>query len=576
MFDVSKFEEISREKLSKITDVFAFSDNSYDLLMKNIFDPDIPEIVNKKFGISNAPQFRKEIPTDIVRLYNSKLISLNEYIVGSPKDYSTISTIKEGKLNNYSLILSKNFYDFLFCSSTSNFTSCYSLSSDYDMMAWSGIPTLFCQPNIFITYLTDGSVSTKIIDNLGIKTPKILGRAWTYLASKNDIPYIVVGKIYGEIDLFTDFIKMSGYPFIPLNSDVFKIANNTFKFEFNEDAVLLDENMNEIHPYYDNIRRHSKEVNSGGDCGSHMCYDNGKSFYYLYNEGMSTIEASDYYEEEDEDNYTCEICGDSYYIDDLYSTYINGNYHEYVCEDCMSSYFRLNGNSDSLYSTNYHSLLNGLTVGNQDNEFIMLNEMEIYINEIAEVIDEDNDIEVERIEKQDTYEFLMKNQQKEFFVDSTLDFGFDTYEIENTIEYAVSFSAKKEMLESINRLDKIGLAFDPNVILVNNVDISIVSIVILSSDDRLYFEGNIWDTTKDLTRYKIEDPTGYFALVSFVIEINNDSTSVMKLDFGSTYESKFIVTKRLVKGSFSAQFTKGLKIVWTDNEIAKYKIKISF
>lgn len=573
MFDASKFDELSREKLNKIIDVFALDSRSYDLLLKSIFSPNIPEIVNKKFDISNAPQFRKEIQTNIVRLYNSKLISLNEYIVGNPKDYSTISTIKEGKLNNYSLILSKNFYDFLFCSSTSNFTSCYSLSSDYDMMAWSGIPTLYCQPNIFILYLTDGSVSTKIKDNLNIKTPKILGRAWTYLAKQDTIPYIVVGKIYGEADLFTDFIKMSGYPFITVNKDMFRMKRNTFKFEFNNDLVLIDENGYEIHPYYDNIRINSGEINMGGDCGSHMHYDNGKSFYTLYENGLSTIEVSDYYEEDDE-HYTCEVCGNSYYLDDLYSTYINGTFYEYVCGDCLNQYLRLNGQSDNLYTANYHSLLNYLTVGTGDNEFILVNEMGISVNEIKEVIDEDHDKEIEYSNKKDIYKFLMEHQQKEISVDALLDFDFDTYEIGSGIKYAISFNAKKKMLESINRLDKIGLAFDPNVILVNNIDINVISIIILSSEDKLYFEGNIWDTTKDISHYKQVDVTGYFALVSFVVEINDLDSNVMKINFYDTYESKFIVNKRLVKGSFSAQFPEGLKIIWTDNEMARYKIQI--
>jgi hypothetical protein len=548
------FTELGKDLLKRILDPFGIDYESE--FISNVLNPEIPDVVNNKFNIRDAYQFRYKVPTNIMNLYNISLLKNKEYLVGSPVNFDTISNIKEGKLKNYDLILTKNFLDFLFCSSTSDYSSCYSLSSEYSNMAWSGIPTLFKQKNIFMLYVTDNRISKKIEQKLNIKTPTINARAWCYLAYKDNTPYLVIGKIYGDLTLLKDFILMSGYPFIDINYNQLLTNIHEYKFNFNNDDIVKT-NGYELHPYYDNLilKGNKSVVRNSGSYSDFMQFDNGNSYYHLLEYGYQVCEFDS--NEEDEDYWDCNLCDNRYY-DDTYIHFdiqINGRTHDYVCDNCISSLYEEEGTNESYYNNNYCVLMYKLIENNIGHMPLSAYQAEV----------EDTDIKLNDVIE--LYQYLVAKENTVIKVNNIVISNIITneeFDIEGEIKYAISYKAKKAMLEKYNY--NTNIAFDPNVILIEDIQLNQVIIALLTSDARILVEGIINKSQNNVDAY-----LGFVA--NLTNKIDKSFGNIINIELDETVESMFKVNKNLCRGGFSNTFTNGLAIIWSENIINKYTIK---
>jgi len=557
------FTELGKDLLKRILDPFGIDHE--DKFIDQVLNPEIPDVVNNKFNIRDAYQFRYKVPTNIMNLYNINLLKNKEYLVGNPVNFDTISSIKEGKLKNYDLVLTKNFLDFLFCSSTSDYGSCYSLSSDYSSMAWSGIPTLFNQKNIFMLYVTDNKVSKKIEQKLKIKTPTINSRAWCYLAYKDNTPYLVIGKIYGDLTLLKDFILMSGYPFIDINYNQLLTNISEYKFDFNNDDIVKT-NGYELHPYYDNLTLKGDKavIRNGGSYSDFMQFDNGNSYYYLLEHGYQVCDF-DSNEEEDVDYWDCNLCNNRYYDDSYiyFDVQINGRTHDCVCDNCLSNLYEEEGTNDSYYNNNYCVLMYKLIENSTGH--MPLNAYQ------AEV--EDTDIKLNDVIE--LYQYLIATENtviklNDIVINNTI--TNEEFDIEGEIKYALSYKAKRAMLERYNY--NTNIAFDPNVLLIEDIKVKQVIIAIITSDARISAESGIKILVEGIINKSLNNIDAYLGFVADIAnKINKNFGSIINIELDETVESMFKVNKNLCRGGFSNTFANGLTIIWNENIISKYTIK---
>ena len=556
------FTELGKDLLKRILDPFGIDHE--DKFIDQVLNPEIPDVVNNKFDIRNTYQFRYKVPTNIMNLYNINTLKNKEYLVGNPVNFDTISSIKEGKLKNYDLVLTKNFLDFLFCSSTSDYGSCYSLSSDYSSMAWSGIPTLFNQKNIFMLYVTDNKVSKKIEQRLNIKTPTINSRAWCYLAYKDNTPYLVIGKIYGDLTLLKDFILMSGYPFIDINYNQLLTNIREYKFDFNNDDIVKT-NGYELHPYYDNLTLKGDKavIRNDGSYSDFMQFDNGNSYYYLLEHGYTVSDFDS--NEEDENHWECSICNNRYYDDSYiyFDVQINGRTHDYVCDNCLSNLYEEEGTNDSYYNNNYCVLMYKLIENSTGH--MPLNAYQ------AEV--EDTDIKLNDVIE--LYQYLIATENTVIKLNDIVISNILTneeFDIKGEIKYAISYKAKRAMLERYNY--NTNIAFDPNVVLIEDIELKQVIIAIITSDARISAESGIKILVEGIINKSLDNVDAYLGFVADIAnKIDKSFGSIIDIELDETVESMFKVNKNLCRGGFSNTFANGLTIIWNENIISKYTIK---
>jgi len=556
------FTELGKDLLKRILDPFGIDHE--DKFIDQVLNPEIPDVVNNKFNIRDAYQFRYKVPTNIMNLYNINLLKNKEYLVGNPVNFDTISSIKEGKLKNYDLVLTKNFLDFLFCSSTSDYGSCYSLSSDYSSMAWSGIPTLFNQKNIFMLYVTDNKVSKKIEQKLNIKTPTINSRAWCYLSYKDNTPYLVIGKIYGDLTLLKDFILMSGYPFIDINYNQLLTNISEYKFDFNNDDIVKT-NGYELHPYYDNLTLKGDKavIRNSGSYSDFMQFDNGNSYYYLLEHGYTVSDFDS--NEEDENYWECNICNNRYYDDSYiyFDVQINGRTHDYVCNSCISNLYEEEGTNYSYYNNNYCVLMYNLIENGTGH--MPLNAYQ------AEV--EDTDIKLNDVIE--LYQYLIATENtviklNDIVINNTI--TNEEFDIKGEIKYAISYKAKRAMLERYNY--NTNIAFDPNVVLIEDIELKQVIIAIITSNARISAESGIKILVEGIINKSLDNVDAYLGFVADIAnKIDKSFGSIINIELDETVESMFKVNKNLCRGGFSSTFANGLTIIWNENIISKYTIK---
>lgn len=158
------------------------------------------------------------INADIFGYFNSATYyarSLTEGIIGEItfridsclRDVNDHSITKKGGIK---AVISANFADMFLCSTSNGWSSCLSLTSDYEYGYWTGLPGLVGDKNRVMVYITDGEEK----NFYHIKTDKVISRTWGILTEEGKIHLLnwypsstfcaeSLNEIFGE-DIFTD------------------------------------------------------------------------------------------------------------------------------------------------------------------------------------------------------------------------------------------------------------------------------------------------------------------------------------------------------------------------------------
>ena len=112
-------------------------------------------------------------------LLQEKLLSEAEVIY--------ISSKKASNKNKLYFCISRNPVDYLFCATNQNFSSCESLSSDYEGAFYMGLGSLSLDPNRCIIFITDGKTRDYITKNLSFSHFGYSSRSWGVWLSDNKI-----------------------------------------------------------------------------------------------------------------------------------------------------------------------------------------------------------------------------------------------------------------------------------------------------------------------------------------------------------------------------------------------------
>lgn len=80
------------------------------------------------------------------------------------------------------IVISRNFADWMLCSTKENWTSCINLESNYENAYWSGLPGTIADSNRMMIYITDGEKKSYN----GITTDRFIQRSWVLLDENQD------------------------------------------------------------------------------------------------------------------------------------------------------------------------------------------------------------------------------------------------------------------------------------------------------------------------------------------------------------------------------------------------------
>lgn len=152
-----------------------------------------------------------------------------------------LAEIREIKLPNkksLQLVLSLNFADWLLCATAENWTSCLSLSSNYEGAYWTGLPGLIVDKNRAMLYLTDKTKK----EFMGIKVDKVLSRSWVLLGDNNlmnlvrfypmnfftkeTLNYLFEKEIFAYLEANSEFVSKNKIDFLN-----FKNGNSAYIYQ---------------------------------------------------------------------------------------------------------------------------------------------------------------------------------------------------------------------------------------------------------------------------------------------------------------------------------------------------------
>lgn len=145
------------------------------------------EIINSNFRIHDAlreyyntascsfdtPKQKNVAIKDIKDKNIKKLITedVKKYII---KKFEEIGVKKLPVKSKLEVVFSRNFVDYMLCSTGESWTSCLSMESHYSCCFWSGVPGLVVDPNRILIYVTDGTRKKWE----GMEVDKFIQRTW--------------------------------------------------------------------------------------------------------------------------------------------------------------------------------------------------------------------------------------------------------------------------------------------------------------------------------------------------------------------------------------------------------------
>lgn len=258
----------------------------------------------------------------------------NEEIITKQID-SVLSRVNDNsitKKNNIKAVISANFADWFLCSTGESWSSCLSLTTDYEYAYWTGLPGLIGDKNRVMVYITNG----KKKNFHGIEVDSMITRCWGILGEDGKIniltwypntmiPTKELNNIFGK-DIFAneketeDNDWVSKHPIRPLwNSE------GKSRFIYQDYSTFTNKgyikNSDSGHCYF--------RYNELGETRYGDMYDIPETFENLMEMGH-TIDNYEY------DNYVCCDCGERINDDEVYNA-PNG---DVMCSYCFNeSYF---------------------------------------------------------------------------------------------------------------------------------------------------------------------------------------------------------------------------------------------
>ena len=259
------------------------------------------------------------------------------------------------KSDNLYLVLSCNFEDWFFCSTSNGWSSCLSLDSSYPY--WSGLPGIINDSNRAILYLTDKEQKNPVsYINKEIKLDKMLSRTWVLLSSKGSIEAV---RFYPSRILSVRKINMvtGSTLFEKLSEGVHpKTSKNSFEMLYHEGGMSSYIYQDNTRLFVDKIEKENPlfKIESGG-CGiqyymkdecdfvsQDMIQNISSGLYTLYKSNKSI---KNYIRENANCEYMCDNCneeihGDDYYISPRDSILCEECFFESyeICSDCGETY----------------------------------------------------------------------------------------------------------------------------------------------------------------------------------------------------------------------------------------------
>lgn len=318
-----------------------------------------------------------------VKALKSKIV---DEIIQKIMEYSSL--FKLPKKSGMQIVFSRNFADWMMCSTGEKWTSCLSLESDYQACFWSGIPGLLGDPNRIMIYITDGNKKTFE----GIEVDKMISRAWGVYSTEHEFN---VTRWYDQKKLMHKQIsEISGWPIRP------KSGREFMSYEPLEPIYFRNGMSSFI--YIDNGRIISDDgkfylIGSEGSSDSYVMYSNGEveneNVWSLdINNGLrSLIDSNQDLDRYDGCEYSeCEICGDLINMDrDTYFTTYDGCI---ICEDCRECDYAMCEETQELYPISELIEVYGGSYVNEDyvNEhYTLINDVYYPDDELVNIINED-------------------------------------------------------------------------------------------------------------------------------------------------------------------------------------------
>lgn len=222
--DVSMMKSLSREAVKQnfevLLSICQYPKKVAELMLKQYYEDDEDFLIDafKDFEIIDN------------RIY----IPLSAYDINTYQQNYTNNRLKiphELGLTKY-IVISRNPYDYYFCSYGSSIQSCFSLTSEYN--GGYGMYPMCTQPGHFIVYGTDGkSNQCNIIDGKKWDVPHMTFRCWGWLGEDNELlcDRFYVGSGGDETDFRRHF-----YPILEkhLNVSAERLRDNASNLKYPE------------------------------------------------------------------------------------------------------------------------------------------------------------------------------------------------------------------------------------------------------------------------------------------------------------------------------------------------------
>lgn len=226
---VSSFEGVDKlildpdfkSKMETIDATFDYKNPPHCQLMDDLANNKIEKPFNVMCAIA---EFDKELTADLIQYFKNPLQSfegtpLSDFKVIDNRVYIPLSeadqyryqqalkssgrTLDDVDNSLKYIVISKNPYDYFYCSYGSEFQSCFALNSNHG--GWYGMFQFATHPSSFIIYGSNGkSASTAIINGEKYKQPYMLWRTWGWLLKDGSIG---IDKVYSNRSYIFNWCK---------------------------------------------------------------------------------------------------------------------------------------------------------------------------------------------------------------------------------------------------------------------------------------------------------------------------------------------------------------------------------
>lgn len=248
-----------------------------------------------------------------------------------------ITTLKDNDDGDLYFCVSRSPVDLMFCSTRQSYSSCMSLDSD--CCYWLSTGALTADPNRAIGFFTNGKLHKAIIRGRTFRFYKYNQRAFLHLVSNGQI---FIDREYPSLRHdTTEVMKSAGY-----DATRDQTVRFTSQFNFIPPMIRDPHGDNQMAlPYFDYIGYKDFRVKGKLRVSLDTQGLSGSPLHFPINGGFDALNCiDDLYNDDDEDRFTCEECGDTHHIDDM----IYGPDECYYCRDCADDAFTLCGHCNEL------------------------------------------------------------------------------------------------------------------------------------------------------------------------------------------------------------------------------------